>query len=205
VSAFQYIADRNLQGKLVVTFNWAQYALAAFGQKTPDGPGVLIHADGRFRTCYPQELLDMHFDFALSDLEPRYRSPNSPPLDPTRILEYGQPDLVLISRGQSCSVNAMFRSQENWTLLYQDKVAQVWGRTAKYGEPSNSNYIPLAHRKITDDKQTGSVTWPALPQRLSQISATRVAPKGLLGPMGRLGNVTSSHQSHLSNQSHTSH
>ncbi len=174
VSAFQYIADRNLQGKMVVTFNWAQYALAAFGQKTPDGPGILVHADGRFRTCYPQELLDMHFDFAISDLEPRYRSRNSPPLDPTRILEYGQPDLVLVSRGQSCSVNAMFRSHSYWTLLYQDEVAQVWGRTTKYGDPSSPDYIATELRDITNKKQTGSVTWPALPQRPSQPRFTSV-------------------------------
>lgn len=172
VCAFQYVADRNLQGKMVVTFNWAQYALAAFGQKTPGGPGVLLHADGRFRTCYPQELIDMHFDFALSDLEPRYRSPNSPPLNPTRILEYGEPDLVLVSRGQACSVNAMFRSQDRWTLLYQDKVAQVWGRASKYADPNSPSYIPAELRQITNDKQTGSVTWPALPKRSTEGQMT---------------------------------
>lgn len=165
VSAFQYVADRNLRGKMVVTFNWAQYALAAFGQKTPDRPGILLHVDGRFRTSYPQELLDMHFDFAVADLEPRFRSPKSPPLDPTRILEYGEPDLVLLSRGQVCSVNAMLRCQDRWTMLYQDSVAQVWGRTTKYGDPRSSDYIRPEQRRITNEVQTGSVTWPALPER----------------------------------------
>lgn len=172
VAAFQYVADRNLQGRMVVTFNWAQYALAAFGQKTQDGGGILLHSDGRFRTCYPQEILDMHFDFAIADFQPRYRSQNSPPLDPARILEFGNPDLALVSRGQSPSVNAMFRSQDRWTLLYQDEVAQVWGRTEKFGDPASPDYIAPEFRKITNQKQTGSVTWPALPHRTSGENVT---------------------------------
>jgi hypothetical protein len=163
VSAFQFVADRKLQGKMVVTFNWAQYAIAAFGKKTADDTGIQVHADGRFRTCFPQELLDMHFDFVLADLEPRYRSHNSPPLEGERILEYGSPDLVLISRGQPSAVNTMFRNQDRWTLLYQDKIAQVWGRASQYGDPASPHFIPASERSITNDEQTGSVTWPALP------------------------------------------
>jgi hypothetical protein len=171
VAAFQYIADRKLEGKMIVTFNWAQYAIAAFGKKTPDDAGILVHADGRFRTCYPQELIDMHFDFALADLQPRYRSHHSPSdLDPDRILEYGDPDLVLVSRGQPSSVNVMFRNADRWTLLYQDKVAQVWGRTARFGDPSQPGFIPLTARHITDDEQTGWVTWPALPKADSVLA-----------------------------------
>jgi hypothetical protein len=130
-----------------------------------------VHADGRFRTCYPQELIDMHFDFALADLEPRYRSPHSPPIDGARILEFGSPDLVLISRGQPSSVNVMFRNADRWTLLYQDKVAQVWGRTGQYGDPTSPKFIPHSARQITNEEQKGTVMWPALPER-QQITAT---------------------------------
>ena len=170
VDAFQYVADKNLQGKMVVTFNWAQYAIAAFGKKTAAEPGILVHADGRFRTCYPQELIDMHFDFALADLEPRFRSPQSPALESERILEFGEPNLVLISRGQPSSVNAMFRNAERWTLLYQDKVAQVWGRTKEYGDPQSAAFIPVSARQITNHEPQGSVTWPALPVRTTGLS-----------------------------------
>ena len=31
VAALQYMHDMNLHGNLVVTYNWAQYAIAAFG------------------------------------------------------------------------------------------------------------------------------------------------------------------------------
>jgi hypothetical protein len=175
VDALQYVADKKLEGKMVVTFNWAQYAIAALGKKTANDDGILVHADGRFRTCYPQELIDMHFDFALADLEPRYRSENSPPLEVDRILEFGQPNLVLISRGQPSSVNAMFRNADRWTLLYQDKVAQVWGRTSEYGDPASAKFIPVQARQITNREPKGTVTWPALPKRNSQqVSAPAV-------------------------------
>ena len=60
----QYVADQELTGKLVVTFRWAQYAIAAFNPRSHGDDGLLVAFDGRFRTCYPQEIVDMYFDFA---------------------------------------------------------------------------------------------------------------------------------------------
>jgi hypothetical protein len=163
VSAFQYIADRQLQGKMVVTFNWAQYAIAAFGAERPEDDGLRVSFDGRFRTCYPQQVVDMNFDFILEYLTPRHRGADSPPFNDEHVLESGQPDLVLISRRQPHSVNVMFRNRSDWTLLYQDKLAQLWGRKTRYDDPLGSDFIPFANRHISEDKQEGSVPWPALP------------------------------------------
>jgi len=163
VAAFQYIADRGLQGKMVVTYKWAQYAIAAFGPSSARDDGIRVSFDGRFRTCYPQEIVDMYFDFMLWTLEPRYRGPNSPPMDDQRVLEFGQPDLVLVNRRQPHSVNVMFRNKPTWALLYQDKIVQLWGRRQKYDQPLTPHYIPPALRMISEQEQEGSVTWPALP------------------------------------------
>ncbi|MBC8351535.1 MAG: hypothetical protein H8E66_06080 [Planctomycetes bacterium] len=165
VAAFQYVADEELQGRMVVTFNWAQYAIAAFGARDHTEDGLSISFDGRFRTCYPQEVIDMNFDFVLGDLEPRYRSSESPPFDDERVLEFGDPNIVLINREQPHGVNVMFRNQDRWTLLYQDRIAQVWGLAAKYDDPNSVDYLAAHRRKITDDEQTGTVPWPALPVR----------------------------------------
>ncbi|MEZ6110018.1 MAG: hypothetical protein R3C99_03230 [Pirellulaceae bacterium] len=63
VSALEYMAEQDLNGKLVVTYNWAQYAIAAMGTLNNESqPGVQVQFDGRFRTCYPQDVIDMHFD-----------------------------------------------------------------------------------------------------------------------------------------------
>src|SRR6266404_3697483 len=92
VDALQYMADRHLAGKLVVHFDWAQYALAALA------PETTVAFDGRFRTCYPQEVADLYFDFLLGNRPAiRWRSPTSRRFDDTAILRLGDPDLVLLS------------------------------------------------------------------------------------------------------------
>src|SRR5262249_31199711 len=128
VAAFDFIARRGLTGKMVCTFNWAQYALAAFGPHLPDETGILVQVDGRCRTSYSQAMLDQHFDFLIGnvDASQRYRDPKSGPFDPQAVLSVGQPSLVLISRQQKPSVEVMERQQGNWVLLYQDELAQLW-------------------------------------------------------------------------------
>jgi hypothetical protein len=165
VSAFEFIARQKLTGKMVCTFNWAQYALAAFGPREAGQPGVLVQVDGRCRTSYSQAMLDMHFDFLFGRVDSiqRYRDPNSGPFNPERVLNLERPDLVLISRHQRPSVEVMERQSGGWTLLYQDSLAQLWGRASRYDDSESVYYLPLAERRITDDPQSGFVPWPALP------------------------------------------
>ncbi len=169
VSAFQYILDQNLSGNMIVRFKWAQYAIAAFGPPTGERPLMKVAFDGRFRTCYPQEMVDMYFDFALGDAPPdmRYRSSLSPPIDGSRILQYKHPDFVLIDRAQASAVRILQQHADEWTLLYQDSLAQLWGRSDKFGNPTDPAYVPPERRYIAEDPQTGIVAWPALPQRAS--------------------------------------
>ncbi|HEY6564855.1 MAG TPA: hypothetical protein VIY86_10190, partial [Pirellulaceae bacterium] len=159
VSAIAYMRQHNLQGRLVVTYNWAQYALASMGSLQPDDPGVKVHFDGRFNTCYPQRIIDQHFDFILGNGPEiaRYRSPNTSPPRAERILEEGQPDLVLISRLQEPSVHTMHRCAAKWVVLYQDPLSQVWGRRSVYDDPSSPHYLPLELRCFTDEPQAGWV------------------------------------------------
>jgi hypothetical protein len=165
VSAFQYMADQRLEGKLVVRFKWAQYAIAAFGT-LPEGQGRMrVAFDGRFRTCYPQEIVDLYFDFADGDRPGRQRSSHSPPVDSGRILQYGQPDLVLIDRRQKTAESAIRQHDEDWTLLYQDSLSQLWGRTSRFGIETSPDYVAESNRVISDLEQTGVVAWPALPIR----------------------------------------
>ncbi len=157
VDALEYMAEHRLNGKLVVVFNWAQYAIAALA------PDVEVAFDGRFRTCYPQEVVDMHFDFLLGDVPGhRHRSPRSGPIDGVRVLEYGRPDLVLVDRKYVHPV-AIMQQQDDWVLLYQDSLAQLWGRGETYDRPDSPDYLAIGERRISDRERIGSVTWPALP------------------------------------------
>lgn len=172
VAAFQYMADQRLRGKLVVRFMWAQYALAAFGSPTGDPDSIQVAFDGRFDTCYPRDIIDSYFDFALGrhPKEPRYRSRRSPPLDPSRLLELGQPDLALLGREQPHPVRLLSGRPHEWVLLYQDQVAQLWGRRSKYGDPASPDYLPPHRRRVGNEEQKGYVPWPAFPVRHPQPS-----------------------------------
>ena len=164
VDAIQFMADRHLEGKLVVSFNWAQYSIAALA------PDVQVAFDGRFRTCYPQEIVDMHFDFLLGEFGgKRCRSPRSGPVDGSRVLKFGSPDLVLVDRRYEESVAVMQREvdQENpeWVLMYFDGVAELWGRADRYDDPSSAHYFPVEARIRDAEPRNGAVQWPALPRR----------------------------------------
>lgn len=170
VSALQFMADHDLGGNLMVTFNWAQYVIGAFGPED-SSTRVKVAFDGRFRTCYPRDLVDAHFDFVLGDLgdKLRCRSQSSPPFDPSRILNYeqrphGTADLALINRFQPHARLVMLQQREDWVLLYQDATAQLWGRRSRYDDPAGAQYLPPRQRRISDEPQVGYVAWPALPK-----------------------------------------
>jgi hypothetical protein len=163
VSAMQFLRDRDLHGRMMVTFNWAQYAIACFAEEGRENPS-LVAIDGRLNTCYPRELLDIYLDFLLGEPTPesRLRAPTSGPYDPARALTYAEPDLFLLDRGQKPAQRVM-QEQRDWVLLYQDSLAQVWGRRDRYDNPLSANDLPHELRRVGDEPQKGIVQWPAFP------------------------------------------
>jgi hypothetical protein len=164
VDALQYMVDHGLKGKAVVAFNWSQYAIAALG------PDVQVQFDGRFDTCYPQDVIDMHFDWLLGDKAgPRERSPASGPVNGARVLEHLQPDLVLLPRNYAVPVAVMkvAAAAENpqWSLLYSDSVAELWGRRSRYDDPASPHYLAPHLRKRDVKLREARWQWPALPDR----------------------------------------
>ena len=167
VDALQFMVDHQLEGKLVVCFNWAQYALAALAPETQVG------FDGRFRTCYPQEIIDMHFDFLLGEAAgKRCRSPESGEIDGSRVLEYKSPDLVLLDLRQDIAVKVMQSEAAGanpaWVLLYRDPLAEVWGRRDRYDEPTHQDYFSMRARVLKAQPVGEAVLWPALPIRTAK-------------------------------------
>lgn len=167
VSAIEFLAAEKLEGKIVCTFNWAQYLLAALGPEGNESGGLRVHVDGRCRTSFSQQMLDEHFDFILGDVgaKQRYRDPASGPFDPGRVLQSGSPDLVLLCRLQPVSEQTMREHSREWTLLYQDTLAQVWGRSDRYANAASPHFLPPSRRCVSTAPQIGSVNWPALPER----------------------------------------
>ncbi len=162
VDAFQWMTFKGVHGKLVVSFNWAQYAIAALS------PDTTVAFDGRFRTCYPQSVVDQSFDFLLGENKGRrFRRTDAGPIDPTAILELDDPDLVLVDRKYKHSVEVMedeaAKADPQWSLLYQDGIAQLWGRKSVYDDSNSTKYLPPKERLITDRIHKTAFPWPALP------------------------------------------
>jgi len=158
VSAIYFMAKHDLHGRTVVTYNWAQYFIAA---RCAEGKSS-VQFDGRYRTCYPQSVVDQHFDFILGDIPDRRWRESPDPVEPSAALNAGLPDLVLIDRGQPHSVQTM-QLADDWVLLYQDSLAQVWGVAAVYDRPDSPEYLHPDLRQITDTLQQGFTHWPAIP------------------------------------------
>lgn len=166
VAAMQYVHDRGLTGRFLCEFNWAQYAIMCFAEGPPAGWQSRVAVDGRLRTCYPWETLDVAMDFFMGDPGPewRNRSPHSPPFQADRALQLNNPDLVLLWREQTHGVQVMEQHSAGWVLLYQDALAQLWGRRDRYDNPASSDYVPSWQRSISEAPQIGAVDWPALPR-----------------------------------------
>ena len=106
----------------------------------------------------------MNFDLTIGDYAGmRHRSEKSGPVDPTRVLEFGEPDFVLIDRQKDQPAVSVMEAQSAWVLLYQDGMTQLWGRASKYDDLASPDH--LATRSIGEDAPYGIAHWPGFPQR----------------------------------------
>lgn len=160
VSAFEYMEQEQIHGRLVVTFDWAQYALAALA------PDTTVGFDGRYDTCYPQTVVDMNFDLLFgSDMSRRYRGPDSGPVDSNRVLEFGNPNLVLMDCIADVPAVKHLDNHPDWIPLYRDARAALWGRKTVFDNPALPGYLAPERRRISDALPEGIAAWPGFPNR----------------------------------------
>ncbi len=160
VSAFEYMDNEHINGRLVVTFDWAQYALAALA------PDTTVGFDGRYDTCYPQTVVDMNFDLLFgSDTSRRYRGSDSGPVDSNRVLEFGNPNLVLMDCIADVAAVQHLDNHPDWIPLYRDGRAALWGRRSIFDNPALAGYVAPERRRISNVMPTGIAAWPAFPNR----------------------------------------
>jgi hypothetical protein len=160
VDAVEFMDQHQLQGKLAATFDWAQYSLAALA------PATTLGFDGRYDTCYPQQVVDMHFDFLFGrDWSRRHRGAESGPIDPERVLNHGQPDLVLLNRREDLTAVKQMSAHTDWSVLYQDGLAVLYGRREVYDDLRSARHFPEELRRISDVRPEGRAAWPGFPRR----------------------------------------
>ena len=160
VSAFEFMEREQINGRLVVTFDWAQYALAALA------PNTTVGFDGRYDTCYPQTVVDMNFDLLFgSDMSRRHRGDDSGPVDSNRVLEFGNPNLVLLDCIADVAAVQHLDQHPDWILLYRDGRAALWGRKTVFDDSGLPGYVAPECRKLSDTMPEGIAAWPGFPNR----------------------------------------
>lgn len=160
VSAFEFMDREHISGRLVVTFDWAQYALAALA------PNTTVGFDGRYDTCYPQTVVDMNFDLLFgSDMSRRHRGADSGPVDSNRVLEFGNPNLVLMDCVADVAAVQHLNQHRDWVLLYRDGRAALWGRKSVFDDPSRPEYVTAERRQVSNGMPEGIAAWPGFPNR----------------------------------------
>jgi hypothetical protein len=81
------------------------------------------------------------------------------------LLEYKQPHLVLLNRHEPHSAAVMAGQQQHWVLLYQDHLAQLWGRRDIYDREDRAEYFAPDRRRLTAAVPPVLVPWPAAPRQ----------------------------------------
>jgi hypothetical protein len=110
VGAVDYIRRQRLSGKLLVAFNWGEYALWNLY------PECRVALDGRYETVYPDEVCEAYWKFING--RPGWQG----------FLERYPPDMVLVS--SSAPIHALLLNEGSWRQIYADPGAALLVRAA---------------------------------------------------------------------------
>ncbi|NIQ01491.1 MAG: hypothetical protein GWM98_14790, partial [Nitrospinaceae bacterium] len=105
--AAQFMALNRINGNLVVPFDWGEYMIWKF-------PDSRVSIDGRFRTAYPEAIIQMNQDFARGKPEG------------LKLLTGYPSFLVLTKKGEA--PHRFMENLQGWTRIYQDPVSKIFIR-----------------------------------------------------------------------------
>ena len=108
VNAVRFIKQNNINGNLLLNFDWGEYATWKLY------PGCKVSIDGRFRTVYPEPVIHDHF-YAQAD-EKRWK---------TLTNKYPS-DILLVP--QTPFFQKLIQKQADWIYVYSDATAIVFLR-----------------------------------------------------------------------------
>ena len=111
VAAVRFLRLNNIQGNLLLPFDWGEYAIWKLY------PGCKVSVDGRFRTVYPEPVIQAHFI-------PR----NDQAGWKTLIEKY--PSDIILSR-QTPFYQALIEQGSKWIYVYSDPIAIVLLRNSQ--------------------------------------------------------------------------
>ncbi len=110
VYAVHFLKQNGIKGKILLPFEWGEYVIWKLY------PDCRVSIDGRFRTVYPEEVLDAHFEAAgdtakLQDLLEKY------------------PSDIILGR-QNPVYQQLISTQDEWIYVYSDPISIVFIRNS---------------------------------------------------------------------------
>ena len=128
VYAIQFLRDNKLTGNILVPFVWGEYAIWKLY------PECKVSIDGRFRTVYPEEIIDDHFAALRSER------------NWMKLINKYPPDIILSKRNMISK--KMINANPDWIYVYSDDISIIFIKDEKY------------HQWITDKKGGGKIIYP---------------------------------------------
>ena len=106
--AAQFMETNDLEGNLVVPFNWGEYMIWK-------SPNSRVSIDGRFRTMYPENIIQLNRDFALGKLEGLALLTDYP--------------TILVMTKLNEAPHTFMEKVPGWVKIYQDPISKLFIRT----------------------------------------------------------------------------
>jgi hypothetical protein len=117
VGAMRYLGNNHLSGKLLVYFDWGEYAIFHLY------PQFRVAFDGRYETVYPPEVCRRYFDFLWA--RPNWKT----------FLEQYPPDFILWPKNRK--IARILSREPAWRIVYADKFCVLFKSNSQKENPGN--------------------------------------------------------------------
>ena len=94
----------------------------------------------------------------------------SGPVDSNRVLEFGNPTLVIMDCIADVPAVRHLDGHPDWVPLYRDARAALWGRRSVFDDPASPEYLAPERRSVSDRMPEGIAAWPGFPNRSGRDS-----------------------------------
>jgi hypothetical protein len=134
--AVRFMKENNINGNILTPFDWGEYLIWHL-------PESRVSVDGRFRTAYPQEVMDQNLNFTT-------QKPGA-----MAILDQYPTDLILLRNYYKTGLQ--LKNNEDWVSIHEDPVATLYIRKS---DPPAGLYKRFLDKELLDNLSPISSNFP---------------------------------------------
>lgn len=137
VYAVHFLKQNKIKGNILLPFEWGEYAIWKLH------PDCKVSIDGRFRTAYPEEVLDDHIRAAADGRGWK------------KVMDKYPSDIILARRDPF--FQQMISGQEKWIYVYSDSISMIF---VKKGDAQREVLTKLEKKKLIYPTTKLSIYFP---------------------------------------------